>query len=197
MPAKFYRIKDEVRILGLDDGPFRRTDRDVLVVGTVFRGGRWVDGIMSTRVLVDGLDSTGRIAELVLSCRFKDLRIIMLDGLAFGGFNLVDIHRLSEETQLPVIAVVRDMPDFKEIKNALKNLPESDYRWSLIEKAGKPIKVETKPGKFIHIQYAGIIEEQAVEIVKLSATRSMLPEPIRVAHLIARGVTTGESKGKA
>jgi len=197
MPTKFYRIKDEVRILGLDDGPFKRTDKDVLVVGTVFRGGRWVDGIMSTRVLVDGLDSTDKIAEMVLNCRFKDLRVIMLDGLAFGGFNLVDIHRLSEETQLPVIAVVRDMPDFKEIKNALKNLPDSDLRWSLVEKAGKPIQVETKPNKFIHIQYAGIIEEQAIEIVKLSATRSMLPEPIRVAHLIARGVTTGESKGKA
>jgi len=197
MPAKFYRIKDEVRILGLDDGPFKRTDRDVLVVGTVFRGGRWVDGIMSTRVAVDGLDSTEKISELVLKCRFKDLRVIMLDGLAFGGFNLVDIHRLSEETQLPVIAVVRDMPDFSEIKNALKNLPESDLRWSLIEKAGNPIPVETKPGKSIHIQYAGIVEEQAIEIVKLSATRSMLPEPIRVAHLIARGVTTGESKGKA
>ncbi|MCX6695712.1 MAG: DUF99 family protein [Candidatus Altiarchaeota archaeon] len=197
MPAHFYRIKDEVRILGLDDGPFKRTDKDVLVVGTVFRGGRWVDGIMSTRVLVDGLDATDRISELVLNCRFKDLRVIMLDGLAFGGFNLVDIHRLTEETQLPVIAVVRDMPDFKEIKNALKHLTESELRWSLVEKAGKPIEVETKPNKFIHLQYAGIVENQAVEIVKLSATRSMLPEPIRVAHLIARGVTTGESRGKA
>jgi len=197
MPARFYRIKDEVRILGLDDGPFHRTDKDVLIVGTIFRGGRWVDGIMSTRVLVDGLDSTEKVIDLVLKCRFKDLRVIMLDGLAFGGFNLVDIHRLSEETQKPVIVVVRDMPDFKEIKNALKNLPDSELRWSLIEKAGKPIQVETKLGKFIHMQFAGIVEEQAVEIVKLSATRSMLPEPIRVAHLIARGVTTGESKGKA
>jgi len=34
-------------------------------------------------------------------------------------------------------------------------------------------------------------------IVKLSSTRSLIPEPIRVAHLIASGVALGESMGGA
>jgi len=33
--------------------------------------------------------------------------------------------------------------------------------------------------------------------VKLSSTRSLIPEPIRVAHLIASGVALGESRGGA
>jgi endonuclease V-like protein UPF0215 family len=197
MPAKFYSIKDEVRILGLDDGPFKRGDRDVLIVGTVFRGGRWLDGVLSTRVTVDGLDATDKISELVKKCRFKDLRVIMLDGIGFGGFNLVDIQRLYDETSLPVIVVVRDMPDFNEIDSALDNLPEKKERWRCIQGAGRPVEVETKPGRSIHIQYTGIRLLDAKAIVKLSATRSLIPEPVRVAHLIARGVVLGESKGRA
>jgi len=39
--------------------------------------------------------------------------------------------------------------------------------------------------------------EDAEEIIRLSTTRSAIPEPVRVAHLIAAGVVTGESKGNA
>jgi len=195
--AHFYSIKEEVRILGIDDGPFKRTDKDVLVVGTVFRGGRWLDGLMSTRAGVDGLDATDRLSAMVRRCRFKDLRVIMLDGIAVGGFNVVDMARLSEETGLGVIAVSRVMPDFTGIRSALRNLEEGDRRWALIEAAGKPKPVETRPGKCVFIQAAGIRLDTASAIVKVAATRSLLPEPIRAAHIIARGIVLGESKGKA
>ncbi|HHQ45078.1 MAG TPA: DUF99 family protein [Candidatus Altiarchaeales archaeon] len=196
--AKFYGIKGEVRVLGVDDGPHKRgSGGQVLLVGTVFRGGSFMDGVMSTSVTADGIDATERLTEMVLKRRFKDIRVIMLDGLGFGGFNHVDIHKLSEDTGLPVIVVVRKEPGLDDIKSALKNLDEFDFRWGCVENAGKPIPVETRPGKSIHIQFAGIKEEQAVEITKLCSTRSMIPEPIRVAHLIAQGVVSGTSKGKA
>jgi endonuclease V-like protein UPF0215 family len=195
--AKFYRIKNEVRILGLDDAPFERADEDVLVVGTVFRGGTVLDGVLSTRVEVDGLDATDKVIELVSSCKFKDLRVIMLDGLGFGGFNLVDVQRVYRETRLPLIVVVRKKPDFKEIYDALDNLGEKQARVSMIERAGEPVKVETRKNKWIYMQHSGIRKEDAEYIVKLSSTRSLIPEPIRVAHLIAQGIVLGQSKGKA
>ena len=42
----------------------------------------------------------------------------------------------------------------------------------------------------------GLKLEDAMEIVKFSTTRSAIPEPLRVAHIIAAGIVTGESKGK-
>ncbi|MBD3388845.1 MAG: DUF99 family protein [Candidatus Altiarchaeales archaeon] len=197
MVTRFYSIKDEVRVLGLDDGPFKRDDSDVLVVGAVFRGGSFMDGVISTRVSVDGLDSTARLAEVIGKTRFRDLRVIMLDGIAFGGFNVVDINRLCEETGLPVIVVTRNMPDFREIRRALMNLRDGKDRYRLMEDAGEPKPVETRDNKFVYIQAAGINFKDAEEIVRLSSTRSLIPEPIRVAHLIAQGVVSGESKGKA
>jgi endonuclease V-like protein UPF0215 family len=197
MVARFYRVKEEVRILGLDDGPFRRNQREVLVVGVVFRGGLFLDGVVSTKVRVDGLNATERVISLVKESKFKDLRVVMIDGLAFGGFNMVDIQKVSEKTKLPVIAVTREMPDFKAIDKALNHLSDKKKRWDCIEKAGKPVRVETRDGKGIFMQHAGIRREDAMRIVKLSATRSLLPEPIRVAHLIAQGIVLGESRGKA
>lgn len=196
--VKFYRIKEEVRILGIDDAPFSfEKDDSCMLIGTVFRGGEWLDGVLRTEVEVDGRDSTEKVVDMVKKCKFKDLRVIMLDGLGFAGFNLVDIEELFQKTTLPVIVIVRRMPDFESIEMAIKKLKHRKFYQRCIEKAGTPKKVETQPGRFIHIQYRGIEFDDVKKIVKLSATRSLIPEPIRVAHLIASGVGLGESRGSA
>ena len=197
MANRFYSIKEEVRVVGFDDGPLDRDSPTSLVVGAVFRGGRWLDGVVSCHVEVDGTDSTDRLIELVNGFRFKDVRVILLDGIAFAGFNVVDIRRLHERTGLSVIVVTRSHPDFPDIRRALGNLPDGQMRYSLMEAAGEPKPVETRPGKHVHIQHAGIEADDAEAIVRLTATRSLIPEPIRCAHLIAAGIISGESKGGA
>ena len=47
------------------------------------------------------------------------------------------------------------------------------------------------------MQICGIERIDAEKIVKLSTTRSAIPEPLRVAHIIAAGIVNGESKGRA
>lgn len=196
--VKFYSIKNEVRILGLDDAPFEfKENSKAMVVGVVMRGGEWIDGILRSEVEVDGKDSTEKIIEMISKTKFKDIRVIMLDGLGFAGFNLVDIEKLFNELHLPVIAVARKMPDFKSIEVAIQNLTHREYYLECMKKAGTPRKVETKPGKHVYIQFRGISFEDAKEIVQLSSTRSNIPEPLRVAHLIASGIALGESRGSA
>jgi len=46
------------------------------------------------------------------------------------------------------------------------------------------------------VQVAGIKRADAEQIVKLTSTRSLVPEPLRVAHLIATGIIRGESVGR-
>ncbi|MBU0761959.1 MAG: DUF99 family protein [Candidatus Altiarchaeota archaeon] len=195
MTKQFYSIKEEVRVVGFDDGPFKRGDTHVLVVGCVFRGGVFMDGVVSTTVEVDGLDSTDKLCELLLNLRFKDVRVVMLDGIAFGGFNVVDIKRLHEESGYPVIVVTRDMPDFDEIKNALKHTDDPSIRLKMMEDAGKPHFVKTKGEKGVYIQFVGLEKKDAEGIVSVCATRSLLPEAIRCAHLIGQGLALGQSRG--
>ena len=186
-------MKKEIRILGIDDAPFNKfKGGDVMVVGTVFRGGSWLDGVLSTKVKVDGSNSTKKLIEMINKCKFKpQIQCIILDGIAFGGFNIVDVEELNKKTKIPVIIVIRRMPDFKKIKTTLKKLGK-ERKYRLIEKAGEVHKV----GK-IYIQISGISLEDAKKVLKISCTRSLLPEPVRVAHIIAAGIKLGESRGKA
>jgi endonuclease V-like protein UPF0215 family len=118
----------------------------------------------------------------------KQLRLIMLNGITFGGFNVVDIQKLHFETNLPVLALTNDKPDLNKIHEALKNLPKAEERWVMILEAGKIHEIINK-GKKIYGETAGISFDDAEKIISLTSTRSSLPEPLRVAHIIASGVS--------
>lgn len=189
--VRFRAVKPEIRVLGIDDGVFTpRSNELVDVVGMVYRGGYWLDGFMHTRVQVDGLDATEKLAEMITkSPHYPQLRVIMLNGITLAGFNVVDISELSKRVKLPVVAVTRDKPDFDDIKKALRNLPHSQERWRAIDKAGKILKVRTREGEEpIYVHVAGISEEDAKRILKSTSTRSNIPEALRVAHIIASGL---------
>lgn len=193
MPERGLRaVKPEIRIVGIDDGPFvPHSHGECDVIGVVFRGGYWLDGVMRTKVEIDGLDATEKIAEMVTSSpHFGQLRVIMLNGVTFAGFNVVDTEELSKKTGLPVIAVTRDKPDFEAIRKALKNLTCAGTRWRAITKADKIVQVVTHRDEApIYIQATGVRRDIALRIVKSTATRSNIPEALRVAHVIASGLT--------
>ncbi len=183
-------IKSEIRVIGVDDGRFTpHTEGNVIVVGVVFRGGCWLDGVMHTEVAIDGFDATEQIAFMINSSpHCKQLRLIMLNGITFAGFNVVNIKKLNLATNLPVIALTGDKPDLDSIRNALDNLPKTDERWKTVLEAGEIHEIISR-NKKLYIALAGISLTDAQKIIELTATRSSFPEPLRVAHLIASGIT--------
>ena len=192
VPKRFRSIKPEIRVLGIDDGIFvPSTTGTADVVGVVYRGGCWFEGVMRTEITIDGLDATEKIAAMIESSPFYgEIRVVVLDGVTFAGFNVVKISKLSRRVNLPVISVVREKPDLKEIRSALKNLPDSELRWRAMENAGKLFEVETRKGENpVYIHLAGILLDDAKKILKQTSTRSLIPEALRVAHIIASGLS--------
>ncbi len=187
-------VKEEIRILGIDDAPHSKKDPQVLLVGTVFRAGSYLDGVISEFISTDGDDATEKIINLFNKTGHKNqIRIIMLNGITFGGFNVADIHAINERTKTPVIVVIREKPDFDSIKKALKNFLDGDEKWKLHQKAGEVKSMQLPSGR-IYFQTAGIKEEQAREIISKTCTHSKYPEPLRIAHIIGAGVLLGRSR---
>ena len=189
---RFRIIKPEIRVLGVDDGFFIPHSKGFApVIGVVFRGGYWLDGVVSTKVEIDGFDATDKIASMIVnSAHYRQVRVVMLDGITFAGFNVVDLKKLGAETKLPVIAITRDKPDLDDIRAALKKLPESQRRWKALLNAGQIFEVSTRSdSEKVYVEMNGILEEDARKIVKLTSTRSSVPEALRVAHLIASGLS--------
>jgi len=194
---QFRVIKKEIRILAWDDGPFefKSKGKDILI-GVIFRGGQFLDGLLKTEVEIDGEDATERIIEKTLKTKHKDLRVMMLDGITFAGFNTVDIKEIYEKTKLPVIVINRESPNLEKFIEALRRLPNSEKRIEAVRNAGPIYWTETK-NKRICFQCYGIKKDDAEEIIKTTSTMSLIPEPLRAAHLIATGFVLGESVGRA
>jgi len=184
-------VKPEIRVLGIDDGKFVPHTKDsVLIVGVVFRGGYSIEGVMHSKIAIDGLDATEKLASMINSSpHCRQLRVVMLNGITFAGFNVVSLKKLHLKTGLPVIALTHDRPNLDAICSALKNLPKSEDRWRLIVEAGEIYEV-TNHGTKIYVELAGISLSDAQKVIKLTSTRSCLPEPLRVAHLIASGISS-------
>jgi len=207
-----------MNVIGFDDGPFARDHRgDVLLVGVVCSGTR-VDGIVSGKIRRDGANATRVMTELVRASQFGlHAQAIMIQGIAVGGFNVVDVQGLSKALKIPVLVVTRRRPDMAAVKRALfVDGPEGRPRvagaarkWRLIEGAGtmeqlgssrrslrRPSGLRGAPPK-LWIQRAGLSIDEARAFVADTTLHGNIPEPLRLAHLIAGGITTGKSRGRA
>jgi endonuclease V-like protein UPF0215 family len=109
---------------------------------------------------------------------------------------VIDIDELNERTGLPVVTITREKPDFIAMEKALKeHFEDWEKRMEIITRGELTcIKTGHKP---IYVKFAGIELDELKDIIELSTVRGALPEALRVAHLIATGITTGESYGRA
>jgi endonuclease V-like protein UPF0215 family len=187
-------------VVGFDDGPFARDHRgDVLLVGAVCARTR-LDGVLSTRIRRDGANATEKMIEVVERSQFVGhLRAIVLQGIAVGGFNVVDVHRLRQAMNLPVLVIARRAPDLARMRRALfeggpqgRGVPGAARKWALLERAGA---MEPLGGLFV--QRVGLSRSEAGELLRVTTLHGALPEPIRLAHLIAGGIGHGRSRGRA
>jgi endonuclease V-like protein UPF0215 family len=181
-------------VVGFDDGPFdrHRARADVLLVGAVCARTR-LDGVLKGRVRHDGWNSAARIAELVQGSAFAGhIRAVLLNGITLAGFNVVDIHGLAAALARPVLVVARRPPHLDKIRRALERLPGGARRWRLIEQAGAMERIGP-----VLVQRAGLSLDEARAMLTATTTHGNLPEPLRLAHLIAGGLTTGHSRGRA
>jgi endonuclease V-like protein UPF0215 family len=181
-------------VVGFDDAPFARSHRgDVLLVGAVCSRTR-LDGVLSGRVRRDGRNATRRMIELVAGSQFREhVRAVLLLGIAVAGFNVVDIHGLHEALSVPVLVMARRRPDYAAVRRALvRTGPGAARKWRLIERAGA-----MEPMRGLFVQRAGLSRAEAEHLLAATTLHGKIPEALRLAHLIAGGVTTGTSRGRA
>ncbi|MBA2883046.1 hypothetical protein HNR65_003403 [Desulfosalsimonas propionicica] len=179
-------------VAGFDDAPFSRTHAgSVPVVATVYADLRF-DGVLTGKIEKDGFDAAEKIAAMVSQSRFaRHVRLILLQGIALGGFNVVDVFGLHDRLGLPVVAVARKQPDMTAIKNALlSHIARGREKWAIIEKLGP-----MEPLENVYVQRVGLSSAEAAAVLRRFCIHGRIPEPIRTAHLIATAMACGQSRG--
>ncbi len=194
----FREIKSEVRILGVDDGPFHKfRDEKTALIGVVYRGASYLEGVLKREIFVDGDDSTEQIIRMVKGTRHRGhLRIVMLSGITFGGLNIADIKSINEATGLPVIIVTRRLPDIAAVKKAISHVQKPMEKIARLQRAGRLHTLDIGDKQVVY-QRIGLSSYDAEKIIRLTIVRGLVPEPLRVAHIIASGMSLGDSRGRA
>ena len=68
---------------------------------------------------------------------FQQAHLVLIDGIAIGGLNVVRLQTLRERLQLPCIAVMRKLPDLAAIDNALKNFDDYQEKQCVLSELGE------------------------------------------------------------
>lgn len=189
-------MKSGLRVLGLDDGPFNRnSDTKTVMVGVLMRLNSYVEGISTGTIKVDGMDSTETIISMLNGRFSKDIDFIMSNGITFGGFNIMDIRMINRLTGIPIISITRKKPDMDSMFSALK-LHFSDYMQRIELLKNSSINKIEYSGKALYVNCCGISVNDALYLIKKTTIMGNIPEPVRMAHLIATAIVSGESYGK-
>jgi endonuclease V-like protein UPF0215 family len=124
--------------------------------------------------------------------RFKDqVRLVVLNGIGVAGLNIFDIWRFEKITKTKVLSITRNRPRPTLLIRALKAFSKAENK-NVKEKIAlvKKLKgIET-------IKAAGFYAQTLLKKDEAIGFISEAFELVRIAHLIARGVGSGESKGR-
>jgi hypothetical protein len=174
-------IKKEIRVLGIASASPRRDAAFIHAVGVVYRGNRWLEGVMRTMIPREQANLTSGIAKMATkSPHFPQLRVIALDELITKSGSYTDIRSLSKKTGLPVVAVLRgETPIRRLLATRARN------GRALKAFAGLPCRKWRSAGKTYSVYSAGLGGVDLHELLEVCASKEGLPEAARVARIVA------------
>ena len=184
-------MKENPITIGFDDATFdlKSNEKTTRLIGATCQGTRLVN-VVSKEIQIDGDDATQGLIELVKKTE-KHVQYVLTDTITFGGFNIVDIQEIYEETQKPLIAITERQVDLDAVKNALIKKFPSRYREKLkyIVNAGNLYETDIRTAggvSKVYFHAIGIKIEEAELLLKTLCVDSKVPEPVRIAHLIGK-----------
>lgn len=187
------KLNRAIRVVGFDDAPFVRRKGGIAPITGIVCANTRFEGMVWGQVRQDGWNATDTICKLLIGGKFlPQLHIVLLDGIAFGGFNAIDLPLLSQRLALPCVAVMRRQPDLAAIETAIRRLPQPERRLEILRRAGT-----------IHaflpffFQVCGENPEVTAAVLQRLTDCGKVPEALRLAHLIGAAVVKGESSSSA
>lgn len=191
-------MKELKRVLGVDDGPFNRAiERRTVLVGVMTRFDGYVEGIVTRDVEIDGNDSTDSILSMFDAHFSSQIDYVILNGITFAGFNICDMNEINNATGVPVISITRRKPDILSMRDAIKkHFMDHERRIEILMKT-ENCEIRLKNGQILYVNVAGLDIDQAIEVIEKSIVRGNIPEPVRLAHMVAGSIKRGENKGRS
>ena len=180
--------KKGIRVFGIAESSRKGGKRSALA-GIVMRRDLVIDGVSFGSATVSGDDATDSILRMYDSLERQDVTCMMIGGLVISMYNIINGEQIVRETGIPVVAITFE--DSKGLESSIKRRFD-DWKSKLeqYEKLGQRERITLKTGKNLFIRYWGINNRKAVAILNSFTLQGSVPEPVRVAKLVARACSS-------
>ncbi|MFC7058634.1 DUF99 family protein [Halovenus salina] len=177
-------MKSGARALGVAESYRGETST---VAGVVTRADRTVDGVAFETCSVGGTDATAAIALIFADLGREDIQYLLVAGIAPAWYNIVDLGRLYEATETPVLSV--SFEDSEGLGDAIREAFDGEAAQKRLDSYDalperQPVELDDGP---VYVRSLGIDDEAAAAVVRAFTPEGGRPEPLRVARLAARG----------
>lgn len=180
-------MKSGVRALGVAES--YRGDTSTLA-GAVVRADRTVDGFAFSTCTVGGTDATTAISSIFTSLDREDIRYLLVAGIAPAWYNIVDLSRLHELTEIPVLSV--SFEESEGLEDAICEAFGGDAATRRLERyrAQPERRAVRLDSETVYVRSVGLDDSEATDVVRAFTPEGGRPEPLRVARLAARSADT-------
>ena len=176
--------KRGLRALGIAESFSGRTISTM--AGVVMRKDLRIDGVAIASLTVGGTDATNAVLSIVASLGRRDINVVMVSGSVVAWYNILDPEVISGRTGLPLIVVTYEDSDGLE-GDIIHHFPGDEERLRAYRNLGERVPVLLRDGSQVFVRPAGLSTEDAARILRDFTRDGKIPEPVRVARLVARG----------
>jgi len=178
-------VKPGTRALGIAESYREQTST---LAGAVVRADRVVDGLALGSCTVGGTDATDSIVDIYRRLNREDIGYLLVAGIAPAWFNVLDLHRLHEHVDRPVLSV--SFEGSTGLESDISDAFDGEARTTRLDiyrrqPARQPVGVGDEQ---LFVRSVGA--EDAATVARAFTPEGGRPEPVRVARLAARAGRT-------
>jgi hypothetical protein len=184
----FHVHKKGIRALGIAESFMKDTSQKSFLAGIVMRADRIIDGFSYSLVTIGGVDATQQAITLIEQLDRHDINVIILNGCIISWFNVIDLPQLFKVSSIPLICVTYNASEglaqyFHEL------FPTTwQQRLKTYQQNGIRTPITLKTGKTVFARYLGLSLAEVKGVLNKFTVFGAIPEPIRVARLLARSL---------
>lgn len=183
---KVHVNKKGIRALGIAES-FRKGDvKKSILAGVVMRSDLIIDGFVFGFATLGGDDATDQIIKMFEKLERNDINVIMLGGAVISLYNIIDIDKIYQYTNTPIICLTFE--ESKGLEPHIKHhFPQNwEKKLEAYKKLGNRVLITLKTGHNLYVRALGITLKDAEIILNKFTLQGSIPEPIKVARLLAR-----------
>ncbi|MGQ9719606.1 MAG: endonuclease dU [Nitrososphaerales archaeon] len=178
--------KKGIRALGIAESFKKGQSKRSILAGIVMRSDMIVDGFIFGSAEIGGDDTTDEIANMFQRLNRNDINVIILGGSVISMYNIIDIDSLGAKTNTPVISVTFGESEGLE-PHIKHHFPDSwEKKLLAYKKLGGRDAIKLHTNYTVYVRPYGISLETSKRILDKFTIQGAIPEPIRLARLLAR-----------